>query len=151
MNNEQLAAKISGFLPGVVCEQKQYVTVTVHQNQFLDTLQVLKSNNELFFDYLITLTGVDNKDNFAISYVLTSSQHNHTIIVKVIIADKLNPAIDSVTSLWRTAEFQEREIYDLLGIVFHNHPDMRRIFLSDDWVGYPLRKDYKDEVNIVER
>jgi NADH:ubiquinone oxidoreductase subunit C len=63
--------------------------------------------------------------------------------------DRNNPEIDSVVSLWKAAELYECEIYDLFGIRFSGHPTLRRIFLGDDWQGYPLRKDYKDEVNVV--
>ena len=66
------------------------------------------------------------------------------------IEDRQNPKIDSMYSLYKTADFHEREIFDLFGIKFNNHPDLRRIFLDDDWEGFPLRKDYVDEVNIVE-
>jgi NADH:ubiquinone oxidoreductase subunit C len=66
-------------------------------------------------------------------------------------ATRVNPNFDTVCGLWRTAEWHEREIFDLLGIKFNNHPDLRRLFLDDEWVGYPLRKDYKDDINIIER
>jgi len=70
---------------------------------------------------------------------------------KVIIADRQNPEVPTVSDLWQTADLHEREIFDLFGIKFTNHPDLRRLFLDDDWVGFPLRKDYVDTVNIVER
>ena len=72
------------------------------------------------------------------------------MVLKVKISDRENPAVDTVSDIWKTAEFHEREVYDLFGIKFNNHPDLRRILLEEDWEGYPLRKDYKDEVNIVE-
>ena len=77
-------------------------------------------------------------------------EHRHEVVIRTQITDKENPTVDSVYDLWKTADFHEREIFDLLGIKFNNHPDLRRIFLDDDWEGYPLRKDYVDEINIVE-
>ena len=83
-------------------------------------------------------------------YHLESTVHGHKMVLKVKISDRENPAVDTVSDIWKTAEFHEREVYDLFGIKFNNHPDLRRILLEEDWEGYPLRKDYKDEVNIVE-
>ncbi len=73
------------------------------------------------------------------------------MVLKSSIADRNNPEIDSVFDIWVGAEYHEREIFDLFGIHFKNHPDLRKIFLDNDWVGFPLRKDYIDEINIVER
>lgn len=81
-------------------------------------------------------------------YHITSTQHRHTIVVKSKL-DHKHPEIESVAHIWRTADFHEREVFDLFGITFLNHPDLRRILLTDDWVGYPLRKDYDDPVNII--
>ena len=83
-------------------------------------------------------------------YHLKSNQYNHSFVLKARIENREKPEIDTVCNIWRTAEFHEREVYDLFGIVFNNHPDLRRIFLEDDWEGWPLRKDYVDEINIVE-
>jgi NADH:ubiquinone oxidoreductase subunit C len=71
------------------------------------------------------------------------------VVIKAKINSRENPEIDTVCDLYRTAEFHEREIFDLYGIVFKNHPDLRRLLLTDDWVGYPMRKDYVDPVNMI--
>ena len=81
-------------------------------------------------------------------YHLTSTSHRHTVVVKSKL-DRVNPEIETVCDIWRTAEFHEREAYDLLGIRFLNHPDLRRLFMTDDWQGWPLRKDYEDPVNMI--
>ena len=73
---------------------------------------------------------------------------DHSIVLKTRTSDRENPQIDSVSDIWQTAEFHEREVYDLLGIKFKNHPDLRRLFLDNSW-GFPLRKDYVDDINIV--
>ena len=95
-------------------------------------------------------TGIDFPDHIEILYHLRNTQNNSEIVIKARIEDRENPAIDSVFDLYKTSDFHEREIFDLFGVKFNNHPDLRRILLDDDWEGYPLRKDYVDEVNIVE-
>jgi NADH:ubiquinone oxidoreductase subunit C len=72
------------------------------------------------------------------------------VTVETDVTDHDNPVIDTVSDIWITAQFQEREIYDLMGVKFANHPDLRRLFLEDGW-GFPLRKDYKDDINFIER
>jgi NADH:ubiquinone oxidoreductase subunit C len=83
-------------------------------------------------------------------YHLDSTQYRHLIVLKVVLTDREAPMVDSVTSVWPTAEFHEREVFDLFGIRFNNHPNLKRLFLEDDY-GYPLRKDFRDEINIIER
>jgi NADH-quinone oxidoreductase subunit C len=83
-------------------------------------------------------------------YHLDSTQFRHLIVLKVVLTDRENPMVDSVTSVWATAEFHEREVFDLFGIRFNNHPNLKRLFLEDDY-GFPLRKDFRDEINIIER
>ena len=81
-------------------------------------------------------------------YHLSSTRHRHNIVIK----SKLNretPEIETVSDIWRTAEFHEREVYELFGVNFLNHPDLRKLILPDDWVGYPLRKDYEDPINMI--
>ena len=84
-------------------------------------------------------------------YHLESTKYHHCIVFKTKTTNRENPVLDSISELYKGADFLEREVYDFFGITFKNHPDMRRIFLDDDWVGFPFRKDYKDEVNIIER
>ena len=151
MDTEQLKEKIRSLNPEVsVAEGKQFIEVTVQPEQLADFARQLKEDKDTRFDYLINLTGVDWTDRFSVVYHLTSSQFGHTLVIKVNITDRDYPSIDTVSNLWRTAEYHEREVYDLFGIKFNNHPDMRRLFLDDDWVGYPLRKDYSDDLNMLE-
>jgi NADH:ubiquinone oxidoreductase subunit C len=81
-------------------------------------------------------------------YHLTSTVHRHTLVVKVKL-DHDRPVIQTVSDIWRTAEFHEREAFDLFGVEFAGHPDLRRLFMTDDWNGWPLRKDYEDPVNMI--
>jgi len=82
-------------------------------------------------------------------YHLESISNRHNIVLKVKTDDRENPTLDSVCDIWRTAEFHEMEIFDFFGIKFNNHPNLKRLFLTPDWDGYPLRKDYVDEANMI--
>lgn len=106
----------------------------------------LKENPALDFDLLSAVVGMDWKETLGVVYYLTSTSHDWYMLgVRVETADRENPMLHSVSDLWKVALFQEREVYDFYGIKFINHPDMRRMFLRNDWVGYPLRKDYDDD------
>ena len=102
----------------------------------------LKEDPALSFDSLMSLSGVDYKDKFAVAYHLYSIGHRHTIGMKVFLPRE-NPSLSTVDDVWPAANFQEREAYDLFGIVFEGSKDLRRILLPEDWEGHPLRKDYK--------
>jgi NADH-quinone oxidoreductase subunit C len=149
MTREELIAFVTAHAPDTKPgTNKQYPEVIVTAAQLHDLMKVLKSNPETLMDYLFNETAADRKDGFHVIYHITSSVHNHTIMVKVILSNKANATIPTVSDVWRAAEFYEREIFDLFGIRFENHPDLRRIFLEEDWVGYPLRKDYKDSFTL---
>jgi NADH-quinone oxidoreductase subunit C len=103
----------------------------------------LRDEESLQFDFLSSLSGVDyDEENLAVVYNLYSFVHKHKLMIKVIVP-KNEPNVKTVSNIWTTADWHEREAYDLFGIVFEDHPDLRRILLPDDWEGYPLRKDYK--------
>ena len=107
---------------------------------------LLRDHDQLYFDMLSCITGIDNgpEANIEMVYNLYSVPHDLHLMIKTAI-DRSKPEIDSVSNVWRTADWHERECYDLLGIVFTNHPDLRRILLPEDWEGYPLRKDYNNQ------
>ena len=127
---------------------KQYLEVTVPPSVLYKLARKLRENEETQFDFLFCLTGVDWGADLGVIYHMRSTIYNHTVVLKTRISDRENPVLDSVTDIWQTAEFHEREVYDLLGIKFNNHPDLRRLFLDNSW-GFPLRKDYVDDINIV--
>ena len=133
---------------GALCQQAQFETaddmllVTVPDENWHSLAKALKE--ELHFDYLTSIVGMDWKDSLGCIYYLTNTETQEMIHVKVATTDRENPRLHTVSDLWSVANFQEREVYDFFGIVFINHPDMRRFFLRNDWVGYPLRKDYDD-------
>ncbi|HYK44142.1 MAG TPA: NADH-quinone oxidoreductase subunit C [Parafilimonas sp.] len=149
MNNEELKLKITELIPSAVVEQGgEWVTAFVDAKSWKDIASQLRSDEALSFDYLFCLTCVDWKTHFTMVYHLTSTNHRHTLVLKSKL-DRNNPEIETVSELWRTAEFHEREVYDLFGVKFLNHPDLRRLLLTDDWEGWPLRKDYEDPVNMI--
>jgi len=145
MNNKELKQKILSI------ENNQFLSFNIPLNDFHNLAKNLKESEATSFDYLFCLTGMDYGDSLGVVYHLRSTKHKHEIVLKVKAGDRENPVIDSVCDIWKTAEFHEREVFDLFGIKFNNHPDLRRIFLDEKWQGHPLRKDYVDEVNIVER
>ena len=151
MTNDELILVLTEKFPdATIAKGNQYVEMTVTAESLHETAKLLKETGTFLFDYLFCLTGVDYPENMGIIYHLESVKHRHVLVLKVRTADRVNPALDTVSDIWITAKYHEREAYDLLGIHFNNHTDLRRLFLEDGW-GFPLRKDYVDEVRIVER
>jgi len=151
MTNDELKIFLTERFPAAEIKHGfQYVEMTVKAEDLHETAVQLKQTDEIYFDYLICLTGVDYPENMGIIYHLESIKHRHVMVLKVRTADRVNPAIDTLSDVWISAKYHEREVYDLLGVHFNNHTDLRRLFLEDGW-GFPLRKDYVDEVRIVER
>ncbi|MCP4975922.1 MAG: NADH-quinone oxidoreductase subunit C [Maribacter sp.] len=130
-------------------EGSQFLNIIVQPEQLHSLMAQLKSNPDSQFDYLFCLSGVDWGAELGVVYHLESTTHRHSIVVKVKTPDRENPTLDSVYDIWMTAEFLEREVYDFFGITFNNHPNLKRLFLTDEWEGFPLRKDYVDEINMV--
>ncbi len=116
-------------------------TLLVPTGSIRSLCQWLKDDTEMAFDHLMCLSGVDWPDRIEVVYHFFSHQHRHRIVLKVRLSRE-NPSVDSVSDIWGAANWHEREAYDLFGIRFQGHPDLRRILLPDDWAGHPLRKDY---------
>jgi NADH:ubiquinone oxidoreductase subunit C len=151
MTNEELKEYlIQQFPEALIVQGPQYVEITVTPESLVESAQKLKGSDETSFDYLICLSGIDYPECLGIVYHIESTKYRHTMVLKVKTANREAPVLDTVTPVWQGAKYLEREVYDLLGVKFNNHTDLRRLFLEDDW-GYPLRKDYVDEVRIVER
>jgi len=152
MTNEQLIEKVKSLVADAVfSESKDYLNVTVPADKLHALCVNLKEDKDTLFDYLFCLTGVDWGQELGVVYHLESTELKHFIVLKVKTADRENGAIDTVCDIWKTADFHEREVFDLMGIKFNNHPDLRRLLMDENWVGYPLRKDYVDEVRMVLR
>ena len=149
MDKIQLTGLMKSIGPDLeIREGKQYVEVIVPGTMLYPLAKQLREREDTQFDFLFCLTGVDYGQDLGIIYHLRSTVHNHTVVLKVRTSDREHPQFDSVSDIWKTADFHEREVYDLLGIRFANHPDLRRLFLDNSW-GFPLRKDYVDDINIV--
>jgi len=151
MTNEALQNLISTWIPELEFteEKSQFLNITVQPAQLHLLMSQLKSNTETSFDYLFCLSGVDWGKELGVVYHLESTTHRHILVVKVKTEDRENPTFDTVSNIWLTADFHEREVFDFFGIKFNNHPNLKRLFLTEEWDGFPLRKDYVDEINMV--
>ena len=151
MTNEELQTLLSSWNFGLEFteEESQFLNISVKPEELYGFMKQLKETPQTNFDYLFCLTGVDWGTELGVVYHLESTTFRHQLVVKVKTANRENPVFDSVCDIWRTAEFHEREVFDFFGIKFNNHPNLKRLFLTDEWEGWPLRKDYVDEVNMV--
>ena len=142
--------KISKLFPEATFEEGDILQVTIPDAQWHDLAKTLRDDEDLSYDFLVTIVGMDWKDNgMGCIYYLTSTKHNTHISVKVMATgDRQQPMIHSIHDLWAIAVIFEREVYDFFGIIFINNPDMRRLFLNIDWKGFPLRKDYDENPDI---
>jgi NADH/F420H2 dehydrogenase subunit C len=151
MDNAQLKELISGIVPDAAFEEsKQFLTALIPADKLHHLLKSLKEQPDTNFDNLFCITGVDIQNKLMVVYHLESMKFGHQVVLKTGTDDREKPVLDSIVDLYRGAELHENEIFDLFGIVFKGHPNLRRMFMPEDWDGYPLRKDYKDEVNIID-
>ncbi|HET6559024.1 MAG TPA: NADH-quinone oxidoreductase subunit C [Prolixibacteraceae bacterium] len=151
LNKQELSDLILKLVPEATFpEGTQLMEVIVPADKILMLATELKNKKETAFDYLISLTAVDFLTHMTVVYHLDSTQYRQLLVLKVQLTDRETPSVDTVSSVWTGAEFHEREVFDLFGIRFNNHPNLKRLFLEDDY-GYPLRKDFRDEINIIER
>lgn len=142
--------KISKLFPDATFEEDSIMRVNIPGAQWHDLAKTLRDDEELAYDFLVTIVGMDwQEKGMGCIYYLDSTKHNTHISVKVMATgERQQPMIYSIHDLWAIATVFEREVYDFFGIIFINNPDMRRLFLNIDWVGYPLRKDYNDDPNV---
>lgn len=151
-----LVTKIKGRFGRAVLETSVFrgeVTHVIEKSVIADVCSFVKRENEMQFNFLSDVLGVDSRAElscFEVVYHLYSIPFKMRLRLKVRV--KENDTVPTVTSVWRSADFAEREAYDMFGIVFDGHPNMKRIYMPEDWEGYPLRKDYplvgyKDEYN----
>jgi NADH-quinone oxidoreductase subunit C len=148
MNAQEIHAKLKaqfGDAVGELTDAKVDPFVTVEADWIVEICQFAQAEAGLDFDYCEDVTGIDwpARKLIEVVYHLFSLQHRHQIVLKVEV-DRAQPSVPSVQGVWKAANWLEREVYDMLGVDFVGHPDMRRILLPDDWVGHPLRKDYQE-------
>lgn len=147
MNPESLLSAITAIEPlAARREQTDRPAINVPPEVFLKLMRKLHDGDDLSFDMLCTHCAVDYPAEHRIEliYQLYSLKHRHYLMVATSVKRE-KPQIPTVSPIWRIAEWQEREVYDLFGVLYAGHPDLRRLFLEDDWKGFPLRKDYKDD------
>ncbi|HQV56186.1 MAG: NADH-quinone oxidoreductase subunit C [Chitinophagaceae bacterium] len=154
MTNEELKIKLAEILPTATIEEAAeigpgWITVNVEPIEWLAFAQQLRKEEALHFNFLFCLTCIDWKTHLTMVYHLRSTIFHHNIVVKAKL-DRDKPAIETVSHIWRTAEFHEREVYEMFGVDFLNHPDLRLLILPDGWEGKnPMRKDFEDPVNMI--
>ncbi|WP_424963329.1 NADH-quinone oxidoreductase subunit C [Ekhidna sp.] len=150
MQFEEIKSLIETEFPRAVLGEDEGSTpraLLIHADHIVSVCNFLHANEKTYFDSLSCLTGLDNgeeKNTVEVIYNLYSIPHDLHLALKVEL-DREKPKIDSLIEIWRTADWHEREAYDLLGIQFKGHPDLRRILLPGDWEGHPLRKDYVEQ------
>ena len=141
INCEETGKKLQEVFPGSVVSTGK-ADILIDANKLPEVAGYLKNTAGLDFDYLTFVTAVDFLDYMEIVYRLVSLKNNQSLILKTRCFNRENPVVPSVVSVWRAAYYQEREIFDLFGIKFDGHPDMRRLLLWEGFVGHPLRRDY---------
>src|ERR1022692_944499 len=124
-----------------IVDKKLDPWMVVDPAALVEVCQYLKNDPATAFDCLSNESGVDYKDRIEVVYHLFSYQHRHQVVLKVKLPRE-NPVVTTLENVWKSANWMEREIYDLLGVNFEGHSDMRRILMPEDWIGYPLRKDF---------
>jgi NADH:ubiquinone oxidoreductase subunit C len=150
MTKEELKIKLTELIPAASFDESgEWLNIIITPGDLLSSAEILRSKPELYFDYLFCQTCVDWKTHLTMVYHLDSTIHRHQVVIKIQL-DRNKPEIETVSHIWRTAEFHEREVYEMFGVNFLNHPDLRLLILPDGWEGKnPLRKDFEDPVNMI--
>ena len=138
-----ITEKISRLVPGITITEQGDQVISIPAESFHQIAETLRNDQDEPMDFLRDIVGMDwQEGGLGALYYLESSKTYNRIVLKTSTTDRENPYLPSVCDLWKTAEIKEREVFDFFGIRFLNNPDMRRLFLREDWKGYPLRKDY---------
>lgn len=150
MTSEELKSSIINLLPGITAEEGgEWLALQLAPEQWRSAALKLRQEPSLDFDFLFCVTCVDWKTHLSMVYHLRSTKLGHHLVVKVKL-DRSRPEIETVSDIWRTAELNEREAYEMFGVNFLHHPDLRLLILPDGWEGRnPMRKDYDDPVNMI--
>ena len=145
-----LKTKITELLPSATFDETgEWLNVTIEGGNWHPFARNLRNSEDLYFDFLFCLTCIDWKTHLTVTYHLTSTRYRHNIVVRSNL-DRTIPQIESVTDIWKTADFHEREVFEMFGVNFLNHPDLRLLILPDGWEGkFPMRKDFEDPVNMI--
>ncbi len=150
MQQAELKDIITGWLPGAVFDETgQWLNVNVEAKDLHQLALQLRDDPNTAFNYCFCLTCIDWKTHLTMVYHLDSTKYRHQVVLKVKL-DAAKPEVETVSDLWKTAEFHEREVYEMFGVQFINHPDLRLLILPDGWEGKnPLRKNFEDPINMI--
>ena len=150
MSNEELKTKITELLPAATFDESgEWLNIIINYIDWANFAWRLRIEESLNFNYLFCVTCTDWKTHLTMTYHLTSTHHRHAVVVKINL-DRNNPEIETVSHIWKTADFNEREAYEMFGVNFLNHPDLRLLILPDGWEGRrPMLKDFEDPVNMI--
>ncbi len=148
MANEEIKGLIEGVLPSAKFDETgEFLNVIVEEHDFRGFAQKLRYTFN--YDYLFCLTCVDWKTQLTVVYHFTSAANRQNQLVVKVNLNRDQPEIDTVSDIWRTAELMEREVFEMFGVIFRKHPDLRKLILTDDFQGFPLRKDFEDPINMI--
>jgi len=157
MEPKEIADAIKDMYPAEVLDIREFrgqVSVIVKKDRIKEMMRYLHDTPEFYFDFIEDLCGMDylgrKEPRFEVVYHLLSHRHKHMIRIRAEVPED-DCAIDSVTDIWNGANWHERECFDLFGVSFAGHPDLRRILLPEDWDGHPLRKDYPLKSDLGEK
>jgi NADH-quinone oxidoreductase subunit C len=149
MTREELQTRLPELSPALTfVEGGDWLNIETGTEGWKSLALSLRTATGFDFDYLFCETCIDWKTHLTMVYHLTSTIHRHHLVVKIKL-DRTKPEVETVCDIWRTAEFHEREIFELFGVNFLHHPDLRNLILPDVWEGFPLRKDYDDPINMI--
>lgn len=148
MSNEEIKSLISSIAPDATFDETgEWLNVSIDPTILKTIAQTLR-NPPMQMDFLFCLTCIDWKTHLTMVYHLTSTKDRHSIVLKANV-DRTSPVIETVCDIWRTAELHEREVFEMFGVHFQHHPDLRKLILEDDFIGFPLRKDFEDPINMI--
>ena len=145
-----MKTKITELFPAAAYdESSEWLNVIIAPQDWYPLAHQLRNDSTVYFDYLFCVTCIDWKTQLTMVYHLSSTRYRHSMVVKSNL-DRNHPEIESVSAIWKTADFHEREVYEMFGVNFLHHPDLRLLILPDGWEGKnPLRKDFEDPVNMI--
>lgn len=148
MTNEEIKEYIPSIAPNAILDETgEWLNITIEPTELKKFATALKEG-KLQMNYLFCVTCVDWKTHLTMVYHLSATTHRQSIVVKANVNRAL-PEIETLCGLWKTAEFLEREVFEMFGVNFLHHPDLRKLILEDDFKGYPLRKDFEDPINMI--
>ena len=148
MTNEEIKEYISSIATAATFDETgEWLNVIVDSTQLKPTMAALRTG-KMQMNYLFCLTCVDFKTHLTMVYHLSATTHRQSIVIKANV-NREQAVIETVCDIWRTAEFLEREVFEMFGVDFTNHPDLRKLILEDEFKGYPLRKDFEDPINMI--